>query len=109
MVPANITQSSAILGLVGGLEAVQGPSGTGQSTTVFHVINSRVPPKEKVWRVKVPHARGPLQGVRLYGPLQVQAAWASTGSGCMGLYRVRLHGPLQGQAAGQECTFVGKA
>lgn len=42
-VPINETQYDIIAGLHRSIECVQGPPGTGKSTTIFHIINSRLP------------------------------------------------------------------
>eukprot|EP00903_Cladosiphon_okamuranus_P010260 g9714.t1 len=41
-VPLNATQREAVLNLSGGLDLIVGPPGTGKSTTIYHVIKSRV-------------------------------------------------------------------
>ncbi|KAL4451648.1 hypothetical protein ABPG75_007310 [Micractinium tetrahymenae] len=47
-VPLNSSQRSAVLGLRGGLDVIHGPPGTGKSTTIFHIIDSRVQPDAQV-------------------------------------------------------------
>ena len=47
-VPINGSQRSAVAGLQCALEKIQGPPGTGKSTTIFHIIASRVPAGKKV-------------------------------------------------------------
>ncbi|CAM9748570.1 unnamed protein product, partial [Ectocarpus sp. 12 AP-2014] len=42
LVPLNPAQRDAVLALTGGLDIIVGPPGTGKSTTIFHVIDSRV-------------------------------------------------------------------
>ncbi|CAM9700327.1 unnamed protein product, partial [Sphacelaria rigidula] len=41
-VPLNSTQRRAVTSLSGGLDIIIGPPGTGKSTTIWHIINSRV-------------------------------------------------------------------
>ncbi|CAM9392503.1 unnamed protein product, partial [Ectocarpus sp. 12 AP-2014] len=41
-VPLNATQKDAVLSLTGGLDLVVGPPGTGKSTTIYHIIESRI-------------------------------------------------------------------
>ncbi|CAM9848093.1 unnamed protein product [Ectocarpus fasciculatus] len=41
-VPLNATQKEAVLSLTGGLDLIVGPPGTGKSTTIYHVIESRI-------------------------------------------------------------------
>ncbi|KAK3273602.1 hypothetical protein CYMTET_18168 [Cymbomonas tetramitiformis] len=42
-VPINTSQRVAVTQLRNALEKIQGPPGTGKSTTIFHIINSRLP------------------------------------------------------------------
>eukprot|EP00434_Breviolum_minutum_P001316 symbB.v1.2.001157.t1/scaffold47.1/size388503/12 len=44
----NPSQRSAIDGLKFALEKIQGPPGTGKSTTIFHILDARVPPGSRV-------------------------------------------------------------
>lgn len=46
-VPSNEVQRDAVNALQCSIEGIQGPPGTGKSTTIFHILNSRVP-KDKV-------------------------------------------------------------
>ena len=41
---ANDSQKLAVCSLNYALEKIQGPPGTGKSTTIYHIINQRVPP-----------------------------------------------------------------
>ena len=45
---ANASQKAAVCALRFALEKIQGPPGTGKSTTIFHIINQRVPPGARV-------------------------------------------------------------
>mmetsp|Transcript_28537 Transcript_28537/g.45829 ORF Transcript_28537/g.45829 Transcript_28537/m.45829 type:complete len:1349 (-) Transcript_28537:902-4948(-) len=47
-VPINESQNQTVADLKYALEKIQGPPGTGKSTTIFHIINSRVPVGVKV-------------------------------------------------------------
>ena len=47
-VPINPSQKSTVDGLQYSLEKIQGPPGTGKSTTIFHIICSRVPAGQRV-------------------------------------------------------------
>lgn len=47
-VPINEAQKQAVLALRNDVELVQGPPGTGKSTTIYHIINSRIPLDKKV-------------------------------------------------------------
>jgi len=47
-VPINAGQQAAVEGLRGGLGIIHGPPGTGKSTTIFHIIESRVKPQAQV-------------------------------------------------------------
>ncbi|KAJ2997509.1 hypothetical protein HDV02_005470 [Globomyces sp. JEL0801] len=47
LVPCNEKQREAVLGLKPGLEVIQGPPGTGKSTTIWHIINSRLAPNSQ--------------------------------------------------------------
>jgi predicted ATPase with chaperone activity len=42
VVPINEGQRAAVEALLGGLNIIHGPPGTGKSTTIFHMIESRV-------------------------------------------------------------------
>ena len=48
--PINPSQRQAVYALRHALENIQGPPGTGKSTTVFHIIASRIPPGSIVRR-----------------------------------------------------------
>lgn len=48
LVPLNASQRAAVLGLRSGLSIIHGPPGSGKSTTIFHVINTRVAPEAQV-------------------------------------------------------------
>jgi hypothetical protein len=41
-VPCNETQQEAVINLRPGLDVIHGPPGTGKSTTIWHIINSRL-------------------------------------------------------------------
>ena len=43
-VPINNDQAEAVIGLRPGLDVIQGPPGTGKSTTIWHIINTRLKP-----------------------------------------------------------------
>ena len=45
---ANDSQKLAVCSLAYALEKIQGPPGTGKSTTIYHIINQRVPPGARV-------------------------------------------------------------
>eukprot|EP00039_Didymoeca_costata_P019562 m.338028 g.338028 ORF g.338028 m.338028 type:complete len:751 (-) comp18294_c0_seq1:152-2404(-) len=45
-VPINTTQYNVLKGLRYNIEAIQGPPGTGKSTTIFHLVSSRLPEDE---------------------------------------------------------------
>jgi superfamily II DNA or RNA helicase len=47
-VPINEYQQRAVRDLRGGLDIIHGPPGTGKSTIVFHIINSRVQEDKQV-------------------------------------------------------------
>lgn len=47
-VPINLSQKQAVDGLSCALEKIQGPPGTGKSTTIFHIIASRIPKGRRV-------------------------------------------------------------
>ncbi|EFN53165.1 expressed protein [Chlorella variabilis] len=47
-VPINAGQRAAVEGLQGGLSIIHGPPGTGKSTTIFHIVESRVQPRAQV-------------------------------------------------------------
>lgn len=47
-VPINQAQQDAIEKIQYDVEFIQGPPGTGKSTTIFHIINSRIPIDKKV-------------------------------------------------------------
>merc|ERR1719171_2404018 len=47
-VPLNPSQIKAVRSLANAVEKIQGPPGTGKSTTIFHIIASRVPPGQRV-------------------------------------------------------------
>lgn len=47
-VPINEYQQRAVRDLRGGLDVIHGPPGTGKSTTVFHIIDSRVQQDKQV-------------------------------------------------------------
>ena len=42
-IPSNDLQRSIIQSLAHGIECIQGPPGTGKSTTIFHIIQNRLP------------------------------------------------------------------
>jgi|AntAceMinimDraft_1070359.scaffolds.fasta_scaffold14458_2 hypothetical protein len=44
----NDSQRTAVAALKYALEKIQGPPGTGKSTTIYHIINQRVPPGARV-------------------------------------------------------------
>ncbi|CAK8990005.1 unnamed protein product [Durusdinium trenchii] len=46
--PVNPSQRAAIDGLKFALEKIQGPPGTGKSTTIFHILDARVPRGSRV-------------------------------------------------------------
>ncbi|CAE7362521.1 SETX [Symbiodinium natans] len=48
LVPVNPSQRAAIEGLKYALEKIQGPPGTGKSTTIFHILDARVPAGQRV-------------------------------------------------------------
>lgn len=48
LVPVNPSQRAAIEGLKFALEKIQGPPGTGKSTTIFHVLDAKVPRGSRV-------------------------------------------------------------
>lgn len=47
-VPVNPSQRAAVEGLGKALEKIQGPPGTGKSTTIFHILDARVPKGARV-------------------------------------------------------------
>ncbi len=47
-VPINNGQRAAVEGLQGGLSIIHGPPGTGKSTTILHIVESKVQPEAKV-------------------------------------------------------------
>ena len=47
-VPYNLLQAQCISGLSSTVEGIQGPPGTGKSTTIFHVVNTAMPPEQFV-------------------------------------------------------------
>ncbi|CAJ1421361.1 unnamed protein product, partial [Effrenium voratum] len=48
LVPVNPSQRAAIEGLQFALEKIQGPPGTGKSTTIFHILDARLPAGQRV-------------------------------------------------------------
>ena len=48
VVPINRSQLQVVTGLKYALEKVQGPPGTGKSTTIFHIISSRIPAHARI-------------------------------------------------------------
>ncbi|CAE7456355.1 unnamed protein product [Symbiodinium sp. CCMP2456] len=48
LVPVNPSQRAAIEGLKYALEKIQGPPGTGKSTTIFHILDARLPAGQRV-------------------------------------------------------------
>jgi len=46
-IPSNELQRSIIQSLTHGIECIQGPPGTGKSTTIFHIIQNRLPDDHK--------------------------------------------------------------
>lgn len=48
LVPVNASQRCAITGLAFALEKIQGPPGTGKSTTIYHILDARLPAGERV-------------------------------------------------------------
>ena len=45
-VPYNVLQAQCISDLSSTVEGIQGPPGTGKSTTIFHVVNTAMPPSQ---------------------------------------------------------------
>eukprot|EP00928_Gymnodinium_smaydae_P075244 TRINITY_DN5824_c0_g1_i1.p1 TRINITY_DN5824_c0_g1~~TRINITY_DN5824_c0_g1_i1.p1 ORF type:complete len:1306 (-),score=362.37 TRINITY_DN5824_c0_g1_i1:108-4025(-) len=48
LVPVNPSQRAAVENLRWALEKIQGPPGTGKSTTIFHILDARVPANQRV-------------------------------------------------------------
>ena len=48
-VPTNLDQSQAVNGLRPGLDIIHGPPGSGKSTTIWHIINSRLADDKRCW------------------------------------------------------------
>ena len=46
-VPSNAPQRDVVQGLAHGIECIQGPPGTGKSTTIFHILSTRLPDDHK--------------------------------------------------------------
>jgi superfamily I DNA/RNA helicase len=46
-IPLNESQMDAVVNLEPGLDIIHGPPGTGKSTTIWHIINSRLAPKSQ--------------------------------------------------------------
>jgi hypothetical protein len=46
-VPSNAPQRAVVQGLAHGIECIQGPPGTGKSTTIFHILSTRLPDDHK--------------------------------------------------------------